>query len=108
LVARLRVAAADVHQHQAHRPPDGRIGPAAVPEQADAMSDPHLLHHRPADHHQGRGRVTGRLQALDIEPLVQQRLDRGHDHRHVREAVAGHNGVGRDGLNGSDALARRD
>jgi hypothetical protein len=102
------VPAANIHQHQAHRPTDGSVGSATVAEQTNAMINPDLLDHRPADYHQRRCRIAGRLQALDVEPLVQQRLHCGHDNRHVLGATARHDSVGRNGLNCGDAMARGD
>src|SRR5262249_49651565 len=106
-VANIRVPSANIHEHQTHRSPDGGVGPAAVTEQANAMINPHLLHHRPADNYQRRCWIAGRLQALDVEPLVQQRLHCGNDNRHVLGAATGHDGVGRDGFNRGDTLAWR-
>ena len=66
----IRPPAADVQQDQLKGAAKGAIRSCDVGKNVLARPEVQLMTHRPVDHHQRRGKVRGRLHAVDVEALI--------------------------------------
>ena len=100
--------AAQVGEGQLDGPPDGGVGPVALPEAVAAAIHPNPGRHRAVHHHQRSGNVRRTLHRRQVEPGPQQRLYGRNNHRKIIGATPGHHRVGGQLGHGGPPSARGD
>src|SRR5439155_7184073 len=101
-----RAGAANVHQRQPNRPPDGRVCHPALTEAVWPAVDLELLAEGTVDDDQRRRDVGRALDSVQVEAVVEQRFDRREHDWQMLRAASGHNGVHGQALDGRLAPLR--
>src|SRR5713226_1955308 len=104
----LRLGAANVHNNEAQRTSDGRVGAKPMSQGVVPAIHADLLANRPVDNRQWRSGERGHVEGVSVELLIAKGFDCSQDYRKIRRMASGHDRIDCYFLNRSAAVIGTD